>query len=64
MKDEIFEEDLEQVVGGVPQEVGEEMARDLIYGEEEKAALDEMFYSDFEEIKVNEQLDNEGHIVK
>jgi len=64
MDRELTEEELESIVGGIPQEIAEEMAKDVIYDEEQKSALDEMFEADLEKIKAGMPLDNEGHRVK
>ena len=63
MNDEFREEDLENVVGGVPQEFGEEMAKkisDATGGE--KSPVDELFEADLNEVV--DQQDKETHFYR
>lgn len=63
MKDELFEEDLENVVGGIPQEVGEEMAKNITYADGEKSALDELFETELEKVRAGVPLDDQNHYI-
>ena len=63
MKDELFEEDLENVVGEIPQEIGEEMAKNITYADGEKSALDELFETELEKVRAGVPLDDQNHYI-